>query len=183
MASEQEQEYSYDLRIPKERIAVIIGIKGETKKQIEQATKTRLEIDSENGDIQIFGNDAINLYTTKEIITAIGRGFNPQTAMMLLKPDYAIEIINLKDSARTPNDLIRLRARIIGEGGRARTTIESLTQSYISIFGKTVSIIGTFEGLNLARRAIDMLIKGSAHGNVYKFLEKKQKELRTQVVI
>ncbi len=178
MASAEEQEYSYELKIPKERIAVLIGTKGETKKQLEQATNTRLEIDSENGDVIMYGKDAILLYTTKEIITAISRGFNPQTAMLLLKQDYAIEIINLKDAARTQNDLIRLRARIIGEGGRARATIESLTQTYISVFGKTISIIGSFEGLSLARRAIEMLIKGSTHGNVYKLLEKRQKELR-----
>ncbi len=88
MASAEEQEYSYELKIPKERIAVLIGTKGETKKQLEQATNTRLEIDSENGDVIMYGKDAILLYTTKEIITAISRGFNPQTAMLLLKQEH-----------------------------------------------------------------------------------------------
>ncbi len=37
------------VRIPKERVAVVIGKKGETKKEIEKRTKTRVEIDSETG--------------------------------------------------------------------------------------------------------------------------------------
>ena len=35
------EEYGYGLKIPKERIAVLIGTDGETKKQIEESTKTK----------------------------------------------------------------------------------------------------------------------------------------------
>ena len=45
---EEEQEYQYELKIPKERIAVLIGKKGETKRVIERTTKTKLKV-SRNG--------------------------------------------------------------------------------------------------------------------------------------
>ena len=77
-------EFQYELKIPKERIAVLIGKEGKTKKDIEKATKTTLEIDSNECDIFIKGTDGLNIYTAKEIITAIGRGFNPETALLLL---------------------------------------------------------------------------------------------------
>ena len=78
---EKDEEFSYELKIPKERVAVLIGKKGEIKKQIEQATNTKLKIDSKEGDVEISGEDALKLYATREIIRAIGRGFNPEIAM------------------------------------------------------------------------------------------------------
>jgi len=170
MANEKE-EYTYEVKIPKDRIAVLIGKKGEVKKQLEKTTKTKIEIDSKEGEIRITGTDAINLYTTKEIIRAIARGFNPEIAQRLLKQDYGLEIIPIE--AKNKIDMERIRGRLIGEEGKSRKIIENLTATKISIYGKTVSIIGTFEGIDLARRAVKMLIGGSPHSNVFKMLEKR----------
>ena len=102
------QEYSYELKIPKDRIAVLIGKKGEIKKEIESSTKTKLDIDSKEGDVVISGKDALNLYNTKDIVKAIGRGFNPEIALLLLKPDYAFELIEIEDFIKTKNDLKKI---------------------------------------------------------------------------
>jgi len=174
MAAKKE-EYSYEVKIPKDRIAVLIGKKGEIKKQIEKATKTKIDIDSKEGEVTIKGIDAINLYTAKEIIRAIARGFNPEIAQRLLKQDYGLEVIPIE--ARNKADTERIRGRLIGEEGKARKIIENLTGTKISIYGKTVSILGTFEGMDLARKAIKMLISGSPHSSVFKMLEKRTGEL------
>ena len=71
-------EFSYEVKIPKERVAVLIGIKGETKRQIEQATQVKMDIDSEEGDVVITGDDGLALFSAREVIKAIGRGFNPE---------------------------------------------------------------------------------------------------------
>ena len=79
MASENEStEFSYELKIPKDRVAVLIGAKGETKKHIETITKTDIDVDSKEGIVSITGQDAIGMYSAKEITKAIGRGFNPE---------------------------------------------------------------------------------------------------------
>lgn len=174
MASE---EYSYEVKIPKDRVAVLIGKKGEIKKQIEKSTKTRIDVDSKEGEVLITGTDAIKLYTAKEIIRAIGRGFNPDIAQQLLKQDYGLEIIPI--DAKNKQDMERLKGRVIGQEGKSRKTIEQLTGAYICVYGKTISIIGKFEGLDLARRAIQMLLTGSPHSNVFKMLEKRIKDMRT----
>ncbi|MEM3373679.1 MAG: KH domain-containing protein [Candidatus Woesearchaeota archaeon] len=167
--------FSYEIKIPKERIAVLIGKKGEIKKQIEENTNTKLEIDSKEGDVIVSGEDAILLYSARNIIRAIGRGFNPELAMLLLKQDYSFEIINLPDF-ENPNQLKRIRGRVIGKEGRTREIIEEMTECYVSVYGKTIGIIGTIESVINAKRAIEMLIKGSPHANVYKWLEKRRRE-------
>ena len=62
---------------------MLIGKKGEAKKYLEDITKTIIEVDSKEGDIIITAEDGLKLYCCKEIITAVGRGFNPEIAQIL----------------------------------------------------------------------------------------------------
>ncbi|MEM4239762.1 MAG: KH domain-containing protein [Candidatus Woesearchaeota archaeon] len=178
MTSQEVDEFAYELKIPKERVAVLIGKKGELKRQLEHVTKTKIKVDSDEGDVSISGADALLLYSCREIVRAIGRGFNPQIAMQLLKQDYGIEFINLTEYASTQKELERLRGRVIGEGGKSRKTIEDLTFTNISVYGKTIGIIGRLEGIPAARKAVEALLSGRKHGTVYKFLERNRKQMR-----
>jgi len=177
-SAEKEQEYSYSLRIPKDRVAVLIGKKGEVKKRIEQETMTEIIIDSKEGEIIVSGRDAIRLYTTREIIKAIGRGFNPEIAMLLLKQDYLFEIIDISDFGSTRNHILRLKGRLIGAKGKSR--LFELSETNISVYGKTVSIIGDAERVPAARKALENLLKGSPHAKVYNWLEKMRIKLKKE---
>jgi ribosomal RNA assembly protein len=170
--------FLYALRVPKERIPVIIGSQGSTKKMLQEALEVTLDIDSEEGDVQISGEDALKLFTGREVIKAIGRGFNPEIALDLQKQDFALEIVELKDYAPTTKALLRKRGRVIGEKGRARRTIEALTDTKISVYGKTIGIIGRIEDANAARRAVEALLEEATHAGVYKTLEKHRAEQR-----
>ncbi len=171
-------EFSYEFRVPKDRIAVIIGTNGDTKNQLERATRTKLNIDSQEAIVSIEGEDAVTLFTTREIIRAIARGFNPEVAQLLLKQDYGFDLVPLTDYAKSPEDALRLKGRVIGEGGKARKVIEDLTGSHLCVYGKTVGLIGEFESLASARRAVESLLSGSPHATVYKWLERRRRELR-----
>jgi ribosomal RNA assembly protein len=178
------EELQYELKIPKERVAVLIGKDGETKKEIEKSTKTSLQIDSKEGDIFIKGRDGLDIYTAKEIVTAIGRGFNPEIALFLLKVDYSFELINLADSVgKTKESQLRIKGRIIGREGKTRQIIEELTETSLSIYGKTVAIIGTTEAVLAAHKAINMIIEGSNHSSVYKWLEKQRRNIKEKEMI
>jgi len=167
-------EFQYELKLPKERVAVLIGTKGEVKKDIEDSTKCTLTIDSKEGDVFIRGKDALSLYGAKELVTAVARGFNPDVAKNLLKQDYSLEIVRMDDYVKTKNSQVRLKGRIIGKEGKARRTIEALTETYICVYGKTISIIGQTENVALARRAVESLLSGSVHSNVFRWLEKQK---------
>ena len=171
-------EYLYDTKIPKERIAVLIGTDGITKKQIESATNIKLKIDSNEGDVFLEGEDALGLYSAREVVKAIGRGFNPDIALLLLKQDYMLEIVNIADYVKSKNSILRLKGRVIGAEGRSRKTIEELTETYISVYGKTISIIGLAENVAMARKAVESLLSGSPHSSVYKWLEKRRSGMK-----
>jgi ribosomal RNA assembly protein len=176
------EEFSYSLKIPKERVAVLIGKEGSVKKRIEEETNTKLNVDSEEGDVFIKGEDALKLYSCREVIKAIGRGFNPEIALLLLKYDYSFEMISLGEVIKQ-GAMERIKGRVIGSEGKSRKTIEELTGCYICVYGKTVGIIGETESVATARRAVELLIKGSPHSSVYKFLERKRRDLRKKDVL
>ncbi|HEX6067962.1 MAG TPA: KH domain-containing protein, partial [Nitrososphaera sp.] len=84
--------------------------------------------------------------------------------------------LDLRDYAgKSPSALARIRGRIIGEGGKARRTIEELTNAYISVYGHTVALIGTYHEIRLATDAIDLLAKGSMHKTVYNMLQEARR--------
>ncbi len=173
-----DEQYSYDLRITKDRIAVLIGTKGETKNDLEKETGCKINIDSQEGDVTITGKDAIQLFALREVIKAISRGFNPELAKQLLKQDYVLEVVSLNDYSKEKNHQQRLKGRVIGQDGKSRTTIESLTDCSISVYGKTIAMIGSVETVGTCRRAVESLLDGSPHANVYKWLERQRKVMK-----
>jgi len=171
-------KYSFELKIPKERVAVLIGKSGETKRGLEELTGVKLDIDSKEGDVRITGEDSLKIYALREVVKAIGRGFNPEIAQLLFKQDYTLEIIPLLDYVRNKDHFERIKGRVIGTEGKSRQTIESLTDTFISVYGKTISIVGDAEGVMAAKKAVESLLQGSPHSNVYRWLEKNRRTLK-----
>jgi ribosomal RNA assembly protein len=176
-------QLSHELRVPKDRIAVLIGEGGETKKRLEEELKVEMLVDSKEGDVTLQGEDAVALFTGKEVVRAIARGFNPQTALLLLKPDYAFELIDLSDYSKHQSHQQRLKGRVIGAAGKSRRIIEDSTESFISVYGKTIGIIAPVEGILIAKQAITNLLAGSTHASVYRWLDRKRRELKRQSVL
>jgi ribosomal RNA assembly protein len=177
----QSSEFSYSIKIPKDRIAALIGVKGQDKKELEDWSRAKISVDSNEGDVLIMGKDALKLYELREVVQAIARGFSPETARQLLKPDYLLELINLKDyGLDKPNKMMRVKARVIGTGGKARRVIEDLTGTQICVYGKTIGIIGEVGHVTNAKRAIELIIKGSMHSSVYKWLEDQRRKARKE---
>lgn len=170
-----DQEFTYELKIPKERIAVLIGKEGQIKTELEEQTGISLHIDSQEGDVTLKGKDSVNLYLLKDVVKAVGRGFNPDIALRLLKQDFVLELIQMTDFVKSKDSMIRLKGRVIGKGGKARETIEELTDCSISVYGKTIAIIGFCDDVGVCKRAVESLLAGSPHSSIYKWLEKHRK--------
>ncbi|MBR9690514.1 RNA-processing protein [Candidatus Woesearchaeota archaeon] len=170
-------EFAYELKIPKERVAVLIGKDGEIKKKIEEETKSKIDVDSKEGDVEIQGENALLLYCARDIVRAIGRGFNPDVAMLLLKQDYSFELISVSDYVGE-NHMVRIKGRVIGKDGKSRKLIEEMAECSLCVYGKTVGIIGTHENIGSAKRAVESLLSGSTHSAVYKFLERRRRDIK-----
>lgn len=169
---------SYDVKIPKDRIAVLIGKDGGVKEDIEHFCECELHIDSKEGDIQITGEDGLLLYTAQQIVKAIARGFNPDIALRLLKQDWLFELIDLSDYSTRQNQQERMKGRVIGAGGKSRSTIENLTDASISVYGKTIGIIAPVDSAGDAKKAVEELLGGAQHAGVFKFLERQKRNKR-----
>lgn len=174
------------IKIPGDRIGALVGPEGSIKAAIERKLSVDLHVDSQNGTVQItLSNDAEDptvLFKAKEVVTAIGRGFAPNHAFRLLKDDDTVfEMINLREIVgRSQSDLKRLKGRVIGKEGKTRRIIEELSGANLSVYGHTISIIGHADQAAIAREAVRMLLRGSLHGTVYRFLHKKRRELKKQ---
>lgn len=171
-------------RLPKERIGAAIGPGGEVKQDIERRTGTKLTLDSETGEVQInpIGENPLGALKAREVLLAIARGFSSDRAFRLFEEDQFLEVLDIRefvgDSDRA---LVRLKGRVIGEKGKTRQILEDTTRAHVSIYGKTVSLIGTAEQLAVAREALGMLLGGAKHSSVYRFLERKRREAKSRI--
>ena len=176
------------VRIPKERIGVLIGLDGRVKSSIEDRIGVKLEIDGEHGEIKIIldekTQDPSMLFKAKDVVVAIGRGFTPDHAFRLIRDeDSVFEMIDLRTIfGRSESDIKRIKGRIIGMNGKTRKIIEELSNANVVVYGHTVGIIGTYEQADIARNAVQMLIDGCQHHSVYKFLAKKRREMKKQML-
>ncbi len=172
-------------RVPKDRIAVLIGAKGATRKELERAAGCKhIQIDSVTGEIDVTWPepgefDPVKALKLPDVIKAVGRGMAPNRAIQLLQDDWFFEIVDLREHVgKKSSQQRRIRARIIGSEGKIRKMIEQHTGAEISIYKSTVVLVGDGEGLSSARQAIEMLARGSEHGTVMKFLERERKRSR-----
>lgn len=174
------------IRIPDDRVAVLIGEGGETREEIEGRTGVELDIDSDSGDVTLHEDEAFDpvlALKCRDIVRAIGRGFAPNKAFRLLQDDVYFDLVKLSDwTGDNRNRQETVRGRIIGSEGRTRQAIETFTGVNVAIQGKTVGIIGEMQEVEAAREAVEMLIEGASHNAVYNFLEEKRRELRLEEI-
>lgn len=176
--------YHETIKVPGDRVGVIVGRDGRVRKRVEELTNVKIDVNSE-GVVTITApentEDPVLAWKARDIIRAMARGFSPKNAFSLIDDDMQLLVISLREVVgSSQNQMKRVAGRIIGENGRTRRVIEQTTETKVTVYGKTVSIIGMSPGLDYARRAIDMLIAGAPHSAVYSRLESMRRELNRQ---
>jgi ribosomal RNA assembly protein len=168
-------------RISAERIGVLIGPDGATKGRLETVTGTHIAVDSASGEVTIDETgsaDPVLALKARDIVQAMARGFSEDRAFRLLDDEAYLEILDIKDFVHSKNRITQVRARLIGTRGKTRRLIEELTGVDVSVFGHTVSLIGGPFEMAIARDAVIMLLRGSEHKTVYRFLERKRADIK-----
>ena len=173
------------LRIPLDRVGVLIGKKGETKARIEESCQVTLLVDGQSGEVTVRSNSVeADPFRAANVVEAVARGFSPPRALKLLDEDMVLEIIDLKGYAgKSENSLERIKGRIIGLRGKSRRVIEELTKCHVSVYGKTVAIIGEPTQVRLAKDAIENLASGSQHKSVYNMLQRERTKRKMERIL
>ncbi len=174
-----------NIKVPFERLGVLLGQEGTTKKLIENFLNVHVKVDSQTGDVSLTLNknasDPSVLFMARDIITAIARGFSPERALKLREEDFVLYVIDLRELVgKSRSNLNRVKGRVIGRRGKIRGMIEELSETDVSVYGHTISIIGGVSRVMVAREAIIMLVSGVEYKNVYQFLQRFRSELKKE---
>ncbi len=164
---------------------MLIGTSGRVKGTLEKKFDVTIDVEGRDGDISITLNsastDPVGLFRARDVILAIGRGFSPERAFKLFNEEAALGVIDLREIfGKSESDISRVKGRIIGRNGKARRLIEELSGASICVYGHTVALIGVPGQFDVAKEAIDRLIRGEQHKSVYAFLQAKRRDLRLQ---
>lgn len=159
------------LVIEKEKVGIIIGKKGATKKLLEQELDIKLTI-SKHGEITI-GGDAMKTFLSIIVLQAMCLGFSVDKALQLKNPDYVFEIIDVKNFAKTKVRVKEVKGRLIGRQGRVKKTIENLGNVLLCISETKIGIIGKTEDVLMTKDAIQSLLRGAQQARIFKWLENK----------
>ncbi|MFB6209343.1 MAG: pre-rRNA-processing protein PNO1 [Candidatus Nanohaloarchaea archaeon] len=164
-----------ELRIPEDRVGVLIGEDGETRQDIEKLTDCELEIEDNLAKIE---GEPIDEMDAFNMVKAIGRGFNPEKAKRLAEKDVILHLIDINDFANTENSRDRLKGRVIGRDGETRRHLEKEGNVEISVYGKTIGIIGVAQNIEIVGEVIKQLLNGRSHSSAYNYLEKNRAQIK-----
>lgn len=162
------------LSIPNERVSALRGEDDATLAHIQDLVNADIRLDG--NEVEIDG-DPLEEIRAYNIVKAVGRGFDAEDALRLLEDNADICVIDVTRYANTDNAKRRLKGRVIGRDGETRRKIEEDTDTAIAVYGKTVSIVGKLQHVEVAREAVTMLLDGRSHATVYKHLKRSQAKL------
>jgi ribosomal RNA assembly protein len=171
------------LRLPADRLGVVIGPHGATRKLLEERSGLPITVDSEQNEVSFDdkapGADPLMVLKMRDVLRALGRGFSPEHALRLFSDAAYFELLDIHDYTGKNKARIRqVTARIVGSEGKTRRIIEESTHCDLAIYGHTVGIIGDLENLANAKQAVDMLLRGAEHASVYSFLERQRRKAK-----
>lgn len=161
------------LAILKERKSILVGL--------EKSLRCKISIEV-HGGVTIDG-EAFEEYLARNVLYAFGRGFDIKSAELLLDENYYFSYLNIKDYVNSKNRIKVIKARLIGSEGRAKKYIETVSSAKVSVYGDTVSFIGSIEQIKEATAAAKTIIEGGSHKLAYKRMEATHRKNKKDIFV
>ncbi|CDO62311.1 KRR1 small subunit processome component, putative [Plasmodium reichenowi] len=98
--------------------------------------------------------DPYIIIKSRDMISLLSRSVPFVHAKRVLEDETYCDIIKISGYVRNKNKFIKRRQRLLGSNATTLKALEILTNCYICIHGKTVSVIGHFKSLKVVRRII-----------------------------
>ncbi len=147
------------------------------RKLLDKIKQHGVKVEFDGNTAYMSGESALEIMSVKNAITAFNRGFDSAVSALLLDDDYDLIVVSLKDYTNSEKRAMQLKGRVIGTRGMIKRRLMRETACYINIYGKTISIIGQIDNLSMAQSAIEMILNGAKHDNVFSMINKRKVEV------
>jgi ribosomal RNA assembly protein len=147
---------------------------------VERLCRCKISVDSE-GTITILGEDGYGEFIAKNVLYAYGRGFEMKIAQLLEKENYYFSSIDIGQLYDSEKRIMQMKARIIGENGRTKIYIENVSGVHLSVYGDTVSFIGSPMQIEEAKTAVSTLLMGGTHKSAYSKMEAAHRKNKVKI--
>lgn len=98
--------------------------------------------------------DPYIIIKARDFISLLSRSVPLVQAQKVLEDEYFCDIVKISGYVRNRSKFIKRRQRLVGNDGTTLKAMEILTNCYICVHGKTVSVIGNFKSLKIVRRIV-----------------------------
>ncbi len=137
------------------------------KEKLEKELGVKIFVDGKK--ILIEGSGVAE-YESEIVFAAIDFGFTIKQALSLKDEEKMFRKIHIKE--HTKRNLKDVLARVIGIKGKAKRTMEDISNCRILIKEKEIGVLGDVEDVDNVITAIIHIIKGSKQSNMYSYLER-----------
>ncbi len=163
--------------LPSKRLARLLKNNAKFMRELEERAKVSVRVKKEtraDANLEIEG-DAEGEWVAEQVLRAVDIGFDPKIAFKLFSDNVYMEVMDLGLLLRRNERAIsRYKARIIGTEGKARKSLEELSEAYIAVSDdERVGILGEFDSVRAAKEGITRILEGSPHGTVFAYLREE----------